>query len=67
MVFRLTVTIWRLYAPINFFTPLVIFIARYYYLRYSKNGEYKVDRLFYLSPQNPYKLDRRPVYFCSAS
>lgn len=39
----------------NLFTPLIIFIARYYYLRYSKNGEYKVDKLFYL-PARPYKL-----------
>jgi len=39
----------------NLFTPLAIFIARYYYLRYSKNGEYKVDKLFYL-PAKPYKL-----------
>jgi hypothetical protein len=39
----------------NLFTPLVIFIARFYYLRYSKNGEFKVDRLFYL-PVKPYKL-----------
>jgi hypothetical protein len=39
----------------NLFTPLVIFIARYYYLRYSKNGQYKVDKLFYL-PAKPYKL-----------
>jgi hypothetical protein len=39
----------------NLFTPLLIFIGRYYYLRYSKNGEYKVDKLFYL-PAKPYKL-----------
>lgn len=39
----------------NFFTPLVIFIARFYYLRYSKNGEYKVDKLVYL-PERPYKF-----------
>src|SRR3569833_2752456 len=29
----------------NLFTPLLIFIARYYYLRYSKNGEYKTGRM----------------------
>ena len=39
----------------NLFTPLVIFIVRYYYLRYATNGEYKVDKLFYL-PEKPYKL-----------
>ena len=39
----------------NLFTPLVIFIIRYYYLRYSKNGEYIVDRVYYL-PEKPYKL-----------
>ena len=39
----------------NLFTPLVIFIARYYYFRYSKNGEYKVGKLFYL-PEKPYRL-----------
>lgn len=39
----------------NLFTPLVIFIARYYYLRYSRNGEYKVDKLFYL-PEKPFKM-----------
>ena len=39
----------------NLFTPLVIFIARYYYLRYSKNGEYKTGKLFYL-PERPYKV-----------
>lgn len=39
----------------NLFTPLLIFIARYYYLRYSKNGEYKVDKLVYL-PERPYKM-----------
>jgi hypothetical protein len=39
----------------NLFTPLLIFIARYYYLRYSKNGEYIVDKLYYL-PEKPYKF-----------
>ncbi|MDB5154185.1 MAG: hypothetical protein JWR54_2936 [Mucilaginibacter sp.] len=39
----------------NLFTPLLTFIARYYYLRYSKNGEYKVDKVSYL-PEKPYKL-----------
>lgn len=39
----------------NLFTPLLIFIARYNYLRYSKNGEYKTGRLFYL-PESPYKM-----------
>jgi cbb3-type cytochrome oxidase subunit 3 len=39
----------------NLFTPLVIFIIRYNYLRYSKNGEYIVGRLYYL-PEKPYKL-----------
>jgi hypothetical protein len=39
----------------NLFTSLVIFIARFYYLRYRKNGEFKVDKLFYL-PAKPYKL-----------
>lgn len=42
-------------ATYNLVTPLVIFIVRYYYLRYSRNGEYKVDKLFYL-PEKPYKL-----------
>jgi len=39
----------------NLFTPLVIFVARYYYLRHSKNDEYKISRLFYL-PEKPYRL-----------
>jgi hypothetical protein len=39
----------------NLFTPLLIFIARYYYLRYSKNGEYQVGRMYYL-PEKPYKI-----------
>jgi len=39
----------------NLFTPLLIFIARYYYLRYSKNGEYKMDKMVYL-PERPYKI-----------
>jgi hypothetical protein len=39
----------------DLFTPLLIFIARYYYLRYSKNGEYKIDKLFFL-PEKPYKM-----------
>ncbi|MFB9841237.1 hypothetical protein [Mucilaginibacter ginsenosidivorans] len=39
----------------NLFTPLLIFIARYYYLRYNKNGEYKVDKMVYL-PERPYKI-----------
>ena len=39
----------------NLFTPLIIFIARYYYLRYSKNGEYKVGKMYYL-PEKPYKI-----------
>jgi len=39
----------------NLFTPLIIFIARYYYLRYSKNGEYKVSKMYYL-PEKPYKI-----------
>jgi hypothetical protein len=39
----------------NLFTPLLIFIARYYYLRYGRNGEYKVDKLFYL-PEKPFRL-----------
>jgi hypothetical protein len=39
----------------NLFTPLLIFIARYYYLRYGKNGEYVVGKLYYL-PEKPYKL-----------
>jgi len=38
----------------NLFTPLLIFIARYYYLRYSKNGEYKTGRMFYF-PEKPYR------------
>jgi len=38
----------------NLFTPLLIFIARYYYLRYSKNGEYKMGHMFYL-PEKPYR------------
>lgn len=42
-------------ATYNLFTPLLIFIGRYNYLRYSKNGEYKVDQLFFL-PEKPYKL-----------
>src|SRR6185312_6992874 len=39
----------------NLFTPLLIFIARYYYLRYSKNGEYQVGRMYYLS-EKPFKM-----------
>lgn len=39
----------------NLFTPLLIFIARYYYLRYSKNGEYQVGKMYYL-PERPYKI-----------
>lgn len=39
----------------NLFTPLLIFTGRYYYLRYRKNGEYRVDKLFFL-PAKPYKL-----------
>ncbi|HTD41561.1 MAG TPA: SoxR reducing system RseC family protein [Mucilaginibacter sp.] len=39
----------------NLFTPLLIFIARYYYLRHSKNGEYQVGRMYYL-PERPYKM-----------
>ncbi|HTK19719.1 MAG TPA: SoxR reducing system RseC family protein [Mucilaginibacter sp.] len=39
----------------NLFTPFLIFIARYYYLRYSKNGEYQVGRMYYL-PEKPYKM-----------
>jgi len=39
----------------NLFTPLLIFIARYYYLRRSKNGEFKVDKIVYL-PERPYKI-----------
>jgi hypothetical protein len=39
----------------NLFTPLVIFIIRYNYLRYSKNGEYRVGNLYYL-PAKPYKF-----------
>lgn len=39
----------------NLFTPLLIFIARYYYLRYSKNGEFQVGRMYYL-PERPYKI-----------
>jgi hypothetical protein len=39
----------------NLFTPLVIFIARYNYLRYNKNGEYQVGRLYYLS-EKPFKF-----------
>jgi hypothetical protein len=42
-------------ATYNLFTPLVIFVARYYYLRYNKNGEYTVGQLFYL-PERPYKM-----------
>jgi len=38
----------------NLFTPLLIFTARYYYLRYSKNGEYKTGGIFYL-PEKPYR------------
>lgn len=44
----------------NLFTPLVIFVVRYYYLRYSKNGEYKVGKLFYM-PYKPYKIIGRLV------
>ncbi len=44
----------------NLFTPLVIFIIRYNYLRYSKNGEYMVGRLYYL-PEKPYKLIGRLI------
>ena len=44
----------------NLFTPLLIFIARYYYLRYSKNGEYKVDNVFYL-PERPFKMLGRVI------
>jgi len=39
----------------NLFTPLIIFIARYYYLRHSKNGEYQVGRMYYLS-EKPFKM-----------
>lgn len=39
----------------NLFTPLIIFISRYYYLRYSKNGEFKVGTMYYL-PGKPYKV-----------
>jgi len=39
----------------NLFTPLLIFIARYYYLRHSRNGEYEVGKMYYL-PEKPYKL-----------
>jgi hypothetical protein len=39
----------------NLFTPLVIFIIRYNYLRYSKNGEFMVGKLYYL-PKKPYQL-----------
>lgn len=39
----------------NLFTPLLIFIIRYNYLRYSKNGVYKVGKLYYL-PERPYKF-----------
>jgi uncharacterized membrane protein YidH (DUF202 family) len=39
----------------NLFTPLIIFIARYYYLRHSKNGKYQVGRMYYLS-EKPFKM-----------
>ncbi|MBS1530115.1 MAG: hypothetical protein JSU01_07405 [Bacteroidetes bacterium] len=39
----------------NLFTPLVIFIARYYYLRYSKKGEYQTGKMYYL-PGKPYRF-----------
>jgi hypothetical protein len=39
----------------NLFTPLLIFIARYAYLRYSSAGEYKPGKVFYL-PEKPFKL-----------
>jgi hypothetical protein len=42
-------------AVYNLFTPLVIFVIRYYYLKYRKNNEYKVDKLFYL-PYKPFKV-----------
>lgn len=44
----------------NLFTPLLIFIARYYYLRYSSKGEYKVGKIFYL-PERPYRLMGRLI------
>lgn len=42
-------------AVYNLFTPLVIFVIRYYYLKYRKNNEYKVDKLFYLR-YKPFKI-----------
>lgn len=39
----------------NLFTPLIIFVLRYYYLLYIKADEYKIGKLSYLS-YKPYRL-----------
>jgi len=39
----------------NLFTPLIIFLLRYYYLLYTKKDEYKIGKLHYL-PYKPFGI-----------
>jgi len=46
----------------NLFTPLIIFVLRYYYLLYIKADEYKTGKLSYL-PHKPFRLIAKYISF----